>query len=109
MAVSQERQESEGILYGLKGVMLEACSCEVLCPRWLGEDPPTMHSTMHLYPIDGDIDWVGADETDFAHQDATYSQVIVGRTRTPRGPTSSGGGRSIPGRWPTRTRPAVPT
>ncbi|NIQ53548.1 MAG: FAD-binding oxidoreductase, partial [Gemmatimonadetes bacterium] len=39
---------------------------------------PTLHSTMHLYPIDGAVNRVGADETAFAHRDATYSQAIVG-------------------------------
>lgn len=39
---------------------------------------PSMHSTMHLYPIDGAVNRVGADETAFAHRDATYSQAIVG-------------------------------
>jgi hypothetical protein len=26
-------------LYSLKGTLLEACSCGVLCPCWIGEDP----------------------------------------------------------------------
>jgi hypothetical protein len=26
-------------LYSLKGTLLEACSCGVLCPCWVGEDP----------------------------------------------------------------------
>src|SRR5438132_12951439 len=26
-------------LYQLEGTMLEACSCGVLCPCWIGEDP----------------------------------------------------------------------
>jgi hypothetical protein len=25
--------------YQLEGSLLEACSCEVLCPCWIGEDP----------------------------------------------------------------------
>ena len=25
--------------YSLEGTLLEACSCEVLCPCWIGEDP----------------------------------------------------------------------
>jgi hypothetical protein len=25
--------------YQLDGSLLEACSCEVLCPCWIGEDP----------------------------------------------------------------------
>lgn len=42
------------------------------------EELPTMHSTMHLYPVDGAVHSVGADETAFAYREATYSQVIVG-------------------------------
>jgi FAD/FMN-containing dehydrogenase len=39
---------------------------------------PTMHSTMHLYPVDGAVNRVGADETAWAYRDVTFSQVIVG-------------------------------
>jgi hypothetical protein len=28
-----------GVGYELEGSLLEACSCEVLCPCWIGEDP----------------------------------------------------------------------
>lgn len=39
---------------------------------------PTMHSTMHLYPIDGAVNRVGTHDTAWAHRDVTWSQVIVG-------------------------------
>jgi len=39
---------------------------------------PTPQSTMHLYPIDGAVHDVGAEETAFAYRDATWSGVIVG-------------------------------
>jgi hypothetical protein len=39
---------------------------------------PTMHSTMHLYPIDGAVHDVGSDETAFGYRDCKFSQVIVG-------------------------------
>jgi FAD/FMN-containing dehydrogenase len=42
------------------------------------EQLPTMQSGMHLYPIDGAVNRVGADETAWAYRDATYSQVIIG-------------------------------
>jgi FAD/FMN-containing dehydrogenase len=42
------------------------------------EQLPTMHSTMHLYPVDGAVNRVGADETAWAYRDVTFSQVIVG-------------------------------
>jgi FAD/FMN-containing dehydrogenase len=39
---------------------------------------PSMHSTMHLYPIDGAVHRVGKDETAFNYRDSRWSQVIVG-------------------------------
>ena len=39
---------------------------------------PTMHSTMHLYPIDGAVNRVPQDATAWAYRDSTFSQVIVG-------------------------------
>lgn len=35
---TQTRQENK-VAYRLKGTLLEACSCNVLCPCWIGEDP----------------------------------------------------------------------
>lgn len=43
-----------------------------------GSQPPSMFSTMHLYPIDGAVRRVGAAETAFACRDATWAEVIVG-------------------------------
>lgn len=31
--------EQTGATYSLEGTLLEACSCGVLCPCWIGEDP----------------------------------------------------------------------
>ncbi|OBH67313.1 oxidoreductase [Mycobacterium mantenii] len=42
------------------------------------EELPTMHSTMHLYPIDGAVHRVGQTETAFAYRDVNFSQVIAG-------------------------------
>jgi hypothetical protein len=39
---------------------------------------PTMHSTMHMYPINGAAAAVGADDTAWSYRDATWAQVIVG-------------------------------
>jgi len=33
---------------------------------------------MHLYPIDGAVNRVGAEDTAWAYRDVTFSQVIVG-------------------------------
>jgi FAD/FMN-containing dehydrogenase len=39
---------------------------------------PTMHSTMHLYAIDGAAHRVGRTETAFSYRDANWAEVIVG-------------------------------
>jgi FAD/FMN-containing dehydrogenase len=39
---------------------------------------PTMHSTMHLYPIDGAAHDVAPGDTALSHRGARYAQVIVG-------------------------------
>lgn len=42
------------------------------------EQLPSMHSGMHLYPVDGAVQRVGVDETAWAYRDVTFSQVIIG-------------------------------
>jgi FAD/FMN-containing dehydrogenase len=39
---------------------------------------PTLHSTMHLYPIDGAAHDIGPADTAFSYRDANWAQVIVG-------------------------------
>jgi hypothetical protein len=39
---------------------------------------PTMHSTMHLYAIDGAAHRVGKKDTAFSYRDANWAEVIVG-------------------------------
>jgi FAD/FMN-containing dehydrogenase len=43
-----------------------------------GSRLPTPQSTMHLYPVDGAAQRVGAEKTAYAHRQARYAQVIVG-------------------------------
>ena len=43
-----------------------------------GKMTPVVNSTMHLYPIDGAVHRVGADETAFAHRDMKFAAVIAG-------------------------------
>ncbi|HYW77000.1 MAG TPA: FAD-binding oxidoreductase [Gammaproteobacteria bacterium] len=38
---------------------------------------PTLHSTMHLYPINGAAQRVGRTDTAFSYRDANFAQVIV--------------------------------
>jgi len=43
-----------------------------------GSQLPTLHSTMHLYPINGAAHKHGRSETPWQFRDATWSEVIVG-------------------------------
>jgi FAD/FMN-containing dehydrogenase len=43
-----------------------------------GSQLPTMHSTMHLYPISGAPQRVGGNDTAFSYRDANWGMVIVG-------------------------------
>jgi hypothetical protein len=39
MATVKESPDDTQVVYDLEGTLLEACSCGVLCPCWIGEDP----------------------------------------------------------------------
>jgi hypothetical protein len=39
MAVTKKKSEQIPVAYDLEGSLLEACSCDILCPCWVGEDP----------------------------------------------------------------------
>ena len=43
-----------------------------------GAQLPTMHSTMHLYPINGAAQRAGRNDTAFSFRDANFAEVIVG-------------------------------
>lgn len=43
-----------------------------------GSEIPTMHSTMHLYPINGVAHRVDKNDTAWSYRDSTWAQVIVG-------------------------------
>jgi hypothetical protein len=43
-----------------------------------GSELPSMHSTMHLYPISGAVHRVGKSDTAFSYRDSQWAEVIVG-------------------------------
>src|SRR6266478_2126607 len=43
-----------------------------------GAQLPTMHSTMHLYPINGAVHRAGTSDTAFSFRDANFAEVVVG-------------------------------
>ena len=49
-----------------------------------GSELPTLHSTMHLYPINGAAHKPRNDDTPWSYRDATWSEVIVGVDPDPR-------------------------
>ncbi len=53
-----------------------------------GNRLPTMHSTMHLYPIDGAPHRVGRSATPFSYRDANWAEVIVGVDPKPENATA---------------------
>ena len=43
-----------------------------------GSALPSMHSAMHLYPVNGAVHRVGKNETAWSYRDTTWTEVIVG-------------------------------
>ncbi len=43
-----------------------------------GERLPTLHSSMHMYPIDGAVHDVGQSDTPFSYRDSNWAEVIIG-------------------------------
>lgn len=39
MATTDEQPAASAVGYALEGTLLEVCSCDTLCPCWIGEDP----------------------------------------------------------------------
>jgi len=48
-----------------------------------GPQVPSMQSTVHIYPINGDCHQVPADATAFGHRDASFATVIAGMWEDP--------------------------
>ncbi len=49
-----------------------------------GSQLPTMHSTMHIYPINGAAGRVGKQDTAWGYRDANFAQVVVGVDPDPK-------------------------
>jgi hypothetical protein len=66
--------------YNIQGKLLEVCSCNVLCPCWIGEDPDggTCDSAMAWHIDKGEIEGV-----DVAGQTLAMSVHIPGNVLTP--------------------------
>ena len=66
--------------YKIEGKLLEVCSCQVLCPCWIGEDPDggTCDSAMAWHVDSGEIEGV-----DVTGQTVALSVHIPGNVLTP--------------------------
>ena len=61
-----------------KGDFVRELTDEAIAEHRRFAEVPTPKSTMHLYPIDGAVHDVGADETAWNYRDVTWSMVIAG-------------------------------
>ena len=68
-----------GLQWYWKADFVDSLSDEAIARHveW-GARLPSMHSTMHLYPIDGAVHDVRPDATPFAYRSSAYAEVIVG-------------------------------
>jgi hypothetical protein len=59
-AAVREAGAPSRVVYDLEGTLLEACSCNVLCPCWIGEDPDggTCDAFVAYHFTKGEIDGV---------------------------------------------------
>jgi hypothetical protein len=69
--------------YRLKGTLLEACTCDVLCPCWIGEDPDggTCQSIMAYHLDSGAIDGVDVGGLSLAAVVFIPGNVLAGNWR----------------------------
>jgi FAD/FMN-containing dehydrogenase len=64
--------------YWRSDVFTEISDAAIEVHRRFGEQLPTGHSTMHLYPIDGAAARVAEDATAFPYRDGGWAGVVVG-------------------------------
>jgi hypothetical protein len=69
--------------YRLQGTLLEACTCDVLCPCWIGEDPDagTCQSIMAYHLDSGTIDGVDVSGLTLAAVVFIPGNVLAGNWR----------------------------
>lgn len=72
MATAETEFVRSGVVYDLKGTLLEACSCGVLCPCWVGENPDegtcdAINAYHFTAGVIGDIDVGGLSIVNIVH------------------------------------------
>ena len=83
MATTEQAKQTTTVLYDLEGTLLEACSCGILCPCWVGEDPD--HGTceaFNAYHFDhGEIQGVDVSGLSFVTVHRIPGNVLAGNWR----------------------------
>lgn len=72
-----------GLQWYWKGDFIRELSDEAISEHLKFAEVPTMQSTMHLYPINGDVHEIDPDETAWNYRDVNWSMVIGGITDDP--------------------------
>lgn len=72
-----------GLQWYWKGDFIRELSDEAISEHQKFAKVPTMRSTMHLYPINGAVHNLDADETAWNYRDVNWSMVIGGITEDP--------------------------
>jgi hypothetical protein len=67
-----------GLQWYWKADFIAELSDEAIEEHMKYAEVPTLHSTMHLYPINGAAHRVGKNETAWSYREATWGMVIVG-------------------------------
>ncbi|HET9052092.1 MAG TPA: DUF1326 domain-containing protein [Candidatus Dormibacteraeota bacterium] len=71
------------VVYSLQGTLLEACSCNVLCPCWIGEDPDggTCDAFVSYHFDKGEIDGVDVSGLNIVNVAQIPGNVLKGSWR----------------------------
>ena len=74
--------QKQQYVYNLQGTLLEACSCNVLCPCWIGEDPDTGHCQAFVaYHFDkGEINGVDVSNLSMINVAQIPGNVLIPKT-----------------------------
>ena len=87
-----------GLQWYWKADFINELSDEAIEKHMKYAEVPTLHSTMHLYPINGAAHRVGKNDTAWSYREATWGMVIAGVTPTRPTGNSSPTGRGTTGR-----------
>ena len=79
----QEAGAGTRVVYSLHGTLLEACSCNVLCPCWIGEDPDggTCDAFVSYHFDKGEIDGVDVSGLNIVNVAQIPGNVLQGNWR----------------------------